>query len=108
MLGGGAFNLSAAVAAADLSLRGATPKQYKKVSASGRARLMSFCGECSTMLFSGPAEADGPVGVSLRLMTSHQRAEFKPIAEIWCSSRVPWLAPIEGAPFKFEAQPDLS
>jgi hypothetical protein len=34
--------------------------------------------------------------VSIRVASCHQFAQLKPVAEIFCASRVPWLTALEG------------
>ena len=75
-----------------------TPKYFDKLADSGKVRRMAFCSDCGTHLGSFPplGEEEGNY-MSLRLATSKDFDKLKPMAEIFCDSRVSWLSPLEGS-----------
>ena len=92
---GSAFRTSGIVAPQQFKFTRGSPRYFDKKADSGAVRRMAFCGECGTHLCSLPAdEKDG--FVSIRVASSHQFDQLKPVAEIFCSSRVPWLSDLEG------------
>lgn len=78
------------------------PKYYNKRADSGAVRRLAFCGNCGTHLCSLPSlqspDTDAPSAyVSIRLATAREFPELRPEIEVFCDSRVPWLAPLEGS-----------
>jgi len=51
---------------------------------------MVFCGNCGTQIY-GRGVGDNANVISLRLGTCHQRAELKPLREIFRAEAVKWL-----------------
>lgn len=95
---GSAFRMSCVVEPAGFRFTSGTPRHFSKVADSGKARRMAFCERCGTHLCSmpeDPAEADGYV--SIRLSTSNEFHRLRPVVEIFCDSRVPWLTALDGA-----------
>jgi hypothetical protein len=93
---GSAFRTSGIVPPQHFRFTKGAPKYFEKVADSGAVRRMAFCAECGTHLCSLPAETDGGF-VSIRVASSHQFHQLKPVAELFCASRVPWLSDLEGA-----------
>ncbi|MCH9671221.1 MAG: GFA family protein [Gammaproteobacteria bacterium] len=89
-LSGTAFRTAVRVPIEQFTLLRGTPRTYTKVGGSGRPRIMAFCGRCGTQIY-GTGEGDGARQISLRVGTSHQRAELKPYRQIWRRSAVSWL-----------------
>jgi hypothetical protein len=74
-----------------------TLKTYVKVADSGNRRALTFCPECGTRIYGGPA--DGALGfVSLRVGTIRQRADLTPKLQVWARSRLPWVMDLSGIP----------
>jgi len=71
------------------------PRFFDKTADSGNIRRMAFCGECGTHLASLPPDSDEASQVSIRLATSVDFAELRPIAEIFCDSKMSWMPAIE-------------
>ena len=92
---GSAFRTSGIVSQQNFKFTKGSPKHFDKVADSGAVRRMAFCGECGTHLCSLPSEEGG--FVSIRVASCREFAQLKPVAEIYCSSRVPWLSGLEGA-----------
>lgn len=68
------------------------PKVYVKTAESGRQRAQAFCPECGTPIFA--TSVTDPQLYSLRLGTSHQRAELAPKSQQWARSSCSWLGDI--------------
>jgi hypothetical protein len=96
-LTGSPYRVTVRVPQADLTLTGKQPKVYTKIAESGRARLLHFCPECGTPLFSsGTGEAAATWGV--RWGSINQRASLKPARQIWCSSATDWFGETAALP----------
>jgi len=80
------------------------PKFFDKKADSGKVRRMAFCGDCGTHLASLPPEGEDDSFVSIRLATSKDFAQMKPMAEIYCDSKAAWMPEIEGT-LKFPKMP---
>ncbi len=66
------------------------PKAFLKVAGSGRRRILAFCPECGTSIYSRPPE--GEVGhFGLRVGPLRQRDDLTPRAQYWCSSAQTWV-----------------
>ncbi len=89
-LSGSAFRTVALTKPGGFRLLSGELKTYVKVAESGARRLQRFCPECGSPIH---ATSDGaePKVYSLRLGTCTQRAELKPVGQIWCQSALPWL-----------------
>jgi hypothetical protein len=92
---GSAFRTSGIVSSECFRFTSGSPKYFDKVADSGAVRRMAFCGECGTHLCSLP-DKDGGF-VSIRVASSREFSQLKPVAEIYCASRVSWLSGLEGA-----------
>jgi hypothetical protein len=73
------------------------PKLYVKHGQSGRARLLSFCPECGSPLFS-TGEGDAAARTGIRLGSINQQRELAPKRQIWCRSALPWIHDIADLP----------
>ena len=97
ILGGSAFRTSAAVTPSNFRFTRGQPTYFEKVSDSGAVRKMAFCANCGTHLCSIPADADGKGAyVSIRIASSKDFAELRPVFEVFCDSRVAWLDTLDG------------
>jgi hypothetical protein len=78
------------------------PKTYVKVADSGNRRAQMFCPECGSALFAmAPEHA---TFVIIRLGCVKQRAQLKPVLQLWQSSSMPWLSEIHHIPGSPEQQ----
>jgi hypothetical protein len=80
---------------AQFSLKG-KPKTYVKVAQSGNRRAQVFCPDCGTPLYA--TEPDDPKMVVIRLGCVEQRAQLKPVRQVWQHSAMPWLRELDGIP----------
>lgn len=94
--GGGAFRWGTLVDKDQFTLLAGTPKFYRKIAASGRARALAFCGDCGTSLYG--TQADDPQTYSLRLGTARQARELRPSLQIWQASAFDWTAHLDQVP----------
>lgn len=90
ILSGSAFRTAVRIKKTQFRLTAGEPRSYTKLSDSGNPRIMVFCGDCGTQLY-GTGIGDDSNTLSLRIGTCNQRAELKPIRQIWTRSRVSWL-----------------
>lgn len=86
---GTAFRYAVMVPREDFRLLSGKLKVFVKTAENGNRRALSFCPECGTSIHGGDV-GDSP-SFSLRLGTSHQRAELRPAIQIWCRSRLDWV-----------------
>ncbi|HYQ18781.1 MAG TPA: GFA family protein [Polyangiaceae bacterium] len=96
-LTGTAFRISVVAAPNSLRLLGAKPRIYLKTGDSGRVREQAFCEQCGSHLY---ATSPGPEPrvYNLRVGGIDQRQELRPSRQIWCRSRLTWLAAIAETP----------
>ncbi len=101
-LSASAYRLIAMVPSAGFVLTG-TPKEYVKTGDSGARRVQAFCGTCGSGLYA--TNADGPREVyNLRAGAIDQRRDLMPAFEVFCTSALPWVAPVTGAT-RFDKMP---
>ena len=95
IISGGPFRAVVAIPVDQVELQG-TPKSYVKVAASGNRRAQAFCADCGTQLFA--TEADQPKTLNIRLGCVNERAQLKPVVQVWRDSAMPWLPELDSAP----------
>jgi hypothetical protein len=88
-----AFRVSAFAAEADFHLLAGAPRIYIKIAESGNRRAMAFCARCGTQIYATSADG-GPKILNLRTGALQQRRALRPIRQIWCRSRLPWVTAI--------------
>lgn len=91
---GSAFRTAVQVREDDFRLLTGQPALYEKTAESGTLRRLAFCDRCGTHLYGMEPSAEH-TRYSVRVGTLKQRAQLRPIAQIWCRSEVPWLADLE-------------
>ena len=89
-LSGSAFRTNALATPGSFRLLSGEVKTYVKVADSGRRRPQGFCPDCGSPIYS-TVEGSEPKVYVLRLGTCTQRAELKPVRQIWCDSALPWV-----------------
>ena len=97
IFGGGAFRTVGITSPKCFRFTRGEPRHFGKTGDSGAVRVMAFCEKCGTHLCSLPDETVENGFVSIRLSTSEQYAALRPVMEIFCDSRLAWLAPVEDA-----------
>ena len=95
VLSGAPFRSIVMVPMEQFSLKGQT-KTYVKLAQSGNRRAQVFCPECGTPLYSSATEK--PTAVVIRLGCVTQRAQLKPMIQVWHHSALPWLGELESIP----------
>lgn len=93
-----------AVVLADMGsfhLKGPT-KHYIKMAQSGNRRAQVFCPECGTPIYA--ADPENPTTVMIRLGCVAQRAQLKPVFQVWQRSAMPWLSELTGVAGSLEQQ----
>jgi hypothetical protein len=96
-LTGSPYRVTARAPRQAVRLTGNPPKIYTKIAESGRERLLSFCPECGTPLFSsGTGDAAETWGI--RWGSINQRSALKPARQIRCSSAADWVGETAALP----------
>jgi hypothetical protein len=80
----------------NFQLRG-SPKTYVKTARSGNKRLLAFCPDCGSALYSTSVESH-PSLFMLRLGAIKQRAQLTPKSQGFCNSAMPWAMDIANIP----------
>jgi hypothetical protein len=96
-LTGSAYRVTVTADSDKIKLTANPPKLYTKYGQNGRARLLSFCSECGSPLFS-TGEGKDAARTGIRVGTINQRRELRPKRQIWCRSALPWINELEGVP----------
>ena len=104
ILGGSAYRVTASAKLEEFVFTKGEPRTYTKTSARGTHRLMAFCPNCGTQMAGLPHPDSDLQTVSVRVSTSDDFVRLKPVAEVFCHSRVDWLDPMEGL-LQIEAMP---
>ncbi len=95
VMSGSAFRANVPAKKEGFKLTG-TPKVYVKTAASGNKRAQAFCPECGTHVYATTPDNQQVFGI--RVGTSDQRAELKPMKQIWCQSAQPWAMNVDPLP----------
>ena len=70
------------------------PTKFVKTADSGTKRVLAFCPQCGTAIYSGPAEENAtgkPAFFGLRVGSLLQRDQLPPKTQYWMRSRQHWL-----------------
>jgi hypothetical protein len=94
-ISGSPYRVTVPVKTENFKLRG-QPKTYVKTAASGNKRVLAFCADCGSAIYSTSLE-DRRV-FSLRLGAVKQRAQLIPKSQGWCCSALPWAMDISHIP----------
>ena len=89
-LSGTAFRTVVPTNAGTFKLLSGAPKVYVKTGESGNKREQTFCSDCGSPIYSGPA-GEGTKIVGLRVGTIRQRSELVPKDQFWSRSAQAWL-----------------
>lgn len=89
-LSGTAFRTVVPTNAGTFNLLSGTPKVYVKTGESGNKREQTFCPDCGSPIYSGPA-GEGTKIVGLRVGTIRQRSKLVPKDQFWSRSAQAWL-----------------
>jgi hypothetical protein len=98
-----AFGISLSVPRAALRFVKGRPKEWRRVSESGREIMCLFCGHCGTRLAHNPAR-DAAIS-NLKAGTLDDTAWLRPVAHLWTRSKQPWVQIPAGMPI-YETQPE--
>ncbi|MEP0873951.1 GFA family protein [Trichocoleus desertorum AS-A10] len=97
-----AFGLSMPVPRAAVVILQGQPKQWQRVSDSGREVSCLFCGECGTRLFHNPARNAKITNV--KAGTLDDTSWLKPVGNLWTQSSQKWVI-LSDEILNYEAQP---
>jgi hypothetical protein len=101
-LTGSAYRVTVAASAQGFRLTRGSPKIYVKLAESGNQRVMGFCGDCGSPLYSHAA-VESPTGYGLRVGCLQERQALVPSKRIWCKSALAWSTDLSGMT-EFEQQ----
>jgi hypothetical protein len=96
MLSGSPYRASVRVLASGFRLLSGELKSYVKTADSGAKRAHAFCPHCGTPVHS--SDPEGATTYSLRVGCLDQRAELRPMRQIWCKSSLPWARDLRDVP----------
>ena len=94
-ISGSPYRVTVPVKTENFKLRG-QPKTYVKTAASGNKRVLAFCADCGSAIYSTSLE--DRIVFSLRLGAVKQRAQLIPKSQGWCRSALPWAMDIGHIP----------
>jgi len=94
---GTAYGVVVAVPPGGFRLLRGSLKTFDKTADSGRVRVLSFCPDCGTRIHA-TAKGDPEGFTGLRLGTVDQRAELRPVAQVFCRSALGWVQDLGGVP----------
>jgi hypothetical protein len=97
-----AFGMSMPVPRDAVVILQGQPKQWQRVSDSGREVTCLFCGECGTRLFHNPARNSQITNV--KPGTLDDTSWLKPAGNLWTQSSQPWVV-LSDRMLNYEAQP---
>ncbi len=97
IMSGSAFRISTGLAPEDFKITKGTANIFAKTADSGNVRRLAFCGTCGTHIAALPPEGTEGGIVFIRVASSNDFEQLKPIGEIWCQSKVNWMPDIKGA-----------
>ncbi len=98
-----AYQAIAMIAADTFQITKGSPRVYVKTAESGNRRRLTFCGTCSTSIYSSE-DSDTPAFYNVRVGTMHQRHEIEPKFECWWQSALPWVSDARNTR-KFDGNP---
>jgi hypothetical protein len=102
VLSGSAFRVTVPVTGGSFKFLSGAPKTYVKTAASGSKRILAFCPECGTSIYSKPAD-DKSDYFGLRVGSLRQRDALVPRAQYWHRSAQTWLGQLGELP-TFDAE----
>jgi hypothetical protein len=94
-ISGAPYRVTVPVKTENFKLQG-QPKTYVKTADSGNKRVLAFCADCGSAIYSTTPE--NQVVFSLRLGMIKQRAQLIPKSQGWCRSALPWAMDIGHIP----------
>ena len=94
-ISGAPYRVTVPVKTENFKLHG-QPKTYVKTAASGNKRVLAFCADCGSAIYSTSLE--DRIVFSLRLGAVKQRAQLIPKSQGWCRSALPWAMDIGHIP----------
>ena len=86
---GSAYSLNICVPENGFAIKGETLRSYIDQGDSGLPLQRHFCHQCGSPLYT---QADAMPGIIIvKAGTLDDTSEFKPVANIWCQSKMDWL-----------------
>jgi hypothetical protein len=95
-LTGSPYRVTVICSEEQMQLTGEAPKIYAKTGDNGGQRFQHFCRECGSPLFTSGEGGPGDFGI--RWGGIRQRAQLKPVRQIWCRSAAPWINDLRELP----------
>lgn len=97
-----AFGMSMPVPREAFMILQGQPKEWSRLSASGRQVTCSFCGDCGTRLFHSPAR--NPKIINVKPGTLDETQWLQPVGNLWTQSAQKWVI-FSDEMLNYEAQP---
>jgi hypothetical protein len=97
VLSGTAFRVSVRAVPDTFRILDGKPRVYIKTADSGNQREQAFCETCGSPIYAATPGAQ-PKIYSIRAGTIDQRAELRPLRQIWTHSQLPWLGELVALP----------
>ena len=101
-ISGAPYRVTVPVKAENFKLRG-QPKVYVKTANSGNKRVLAFCADWGTPIYS--TTVDDCRIFSPRLGAVKQRAQLNPKSQGWCRSALPWATDMGHIPRRPDPAP---
>lgn len=96
-LSGSAYRTVAPALPGSFELTAGELKIYIKTADDGARRSQSFCPECGTPIYAGPADENSSM-LGLRVGSIEQRDQLVPKAQYYCRSAQPWVQDLSAMP----------
>jgi hypothetical protein len=94
ILTGTAYRVSVPASAENFRILSGVPKIYVKTAESGNPRAQAFCATCGTPIYA--SDVKHPAMFNLRTGALAERAQLKPLHQIWCGSALNWVQDLDG------------
>ena len=97
-LSSSAFRMVVLAERGSFRLMSGNPTVYIKTADSGRQRAHAFCPRCGTQMYATPPGANPEQHYGLRVGSIRQRAQLRPMRQLWCRSAFDWVNEIAKIP----------
>jgi hypothetical protein len=96
-LSGAAYRTVAPAIEGSFRFTSGVPKTFVKTAQSGARRVLAFCPECATPIYSAPENSDSSF-FGIRVGSIRQRDQLVPKAQYYCRSQQTWVDDLSTIP----------